>query len=121
VKEEEKMEKVKIVRAEEIKWEPHPQLATAEVAYLLSHRDENVDLTCLLVHLPPGTEVARHTHECDDIIFVVRGKAVIWIDGVGDTPLEPGTFVRIPKGVLHQPHSIEEDLLLYDVFYPYLA
>ena len=29
--------------------------------------------------------------------------------------------VRIPKGVLHHPHDIEEDLLIYEVFYPYLA
>jgi hypothetical protein len=34
-------------------------------------------------------------------------------------PMVPG--FRIPKGVLHQPHDVEEDLVVYDVFYPYLA
>jgi quercetin dioxygenase-like cupin family protein len=115
------MEKPKIVQKEDLKWEPHPQLATAKVAYLVSRRDENMDLTCMLVSLPVGTQVPKHTHECDDIIYVLKGKAKIWVDGVGDVPAAEGTFVRIPKGVHHQPHSIEEDFVAYDVFYPFLA
>ena len=39
----------------------------------------------------------------------------------GDVPMVEGAFVRIPKGILHQPHDIEEDVLAYDVFYPALA
>ena len=115
------MEKAKVVQDEKIKWEPHPQLANAKVAYLLSHRDENTDLTCLLVRLPVGTQVEKHTHECDDIIYVLEGKCKLWVDGIGDVPMVKGTFVRVPKGVLHQPHDIEEDFVAYDVFYPYLA
>jgi quercetin dioxygenase-like cupin family protein len=116
------MEKSKVVQPDEIKWEPHPQLANARVAYLLSKRDENADLTCLLVHLPVGTEVEKHIHEnSDDIIYVVKGKGKMWIDQVGEVPMVEGAFIRIPKGVLHQPHDIEEDILAYDVFYPYLA
>jgi quercetin dioxygenase-like cupin family protein len=115
------MDKVKTLKKEDVRWEPHPQLANAKVAYLLSNRDEQADLTCLLVHLPAGTQVEKHTHESDDIIYVLAGKAEIWIDGVGDVPMVEGTFVRIPKGIAHQPHSIEEDLIAYDVFYPFLA
>jgi len=34
----------------------------------------------MLVHLPPGTKVEKHIHEnSDDIIYVVKGKAKIWI------------------------------------------
>lgn len=116
------MEKSKIVQPDQIKWEPHPQLAEAKVSYLLSHRDENADLTCLLVHLQAGAEVEKHTHDnSDDIIYVLKGKGKMWIDGVGDVSIEKGAFIRIPKGVLHQPHDIEEDVLAYDVFYPFLA
>jgi quercetin dioxygenase-like cupin family protein len=115
------MEKFKIVQQNDVRWEPHPQLARAEVGYLVSNRDENMDLTCMLVHLPPGTQVDRHTHECDDIIYVVKGKATMWIEGVGDVEMVQGTFLRIPKGVAHQPYNIEEDFIAYDVFYPFLA
>jgi mannose-6-phosphate isomerase-like protein (cupin superfamily) len=65
--------------------------------------------------------VPKHTHECDDILYIIKGKAKVWIDGIGDIPALPGTFVRIPKGVLHQPHDVEEDSIIYDVFYPFLA
>jgi|GEM_PF-1629759 len=80
------MDSVKIVHKEDLKWEPHPQLANVEVSYLVSHRDEKMDLTCMLVHLPPGTDVPKHTHECDDILYVVKGKAKIWLDGIGEGP-----------------------------------
>jgi len=115
------MNNVKIVQKGDVKWEPHPQLAGVEVSYLVSHRDENMDLTCMLVHLPPGAHVPKHTHECDDILYVIKGKAKVWVEGVGDVPAVAGTFVRIPKGVLHQPHDVEEDFIIYDVFYPFLA
>ena len=71
------MPKSKVVKPNEINWEPHPQLANAKVAYLLSNRDEKVDLTCLLVHLPAGIQVEKHTHDnSDDIVYVEkeRGK-----------------------------------------------
>jgi quercetin dioxygenase-like cupin family protein len=116
------MAKSKIVQTDQIKWEPHPQLADAKVSYLLSRRDDNADLTCLLVQLKAGAEVEKHIHEnSDDIIYVLKGKGKMWIDGLGDVSIKEGSFIRIPKGVLHQPHDIEEDVLAYDVFYPFLA
>ncbi len=115
------MEPPKIVQPQNIKWEPHPQIAGVEVAFLVSHRHENMDLTCMLVHLPPGAQVPKHTHECDDIIYVLQGKATLMVEGIGDVPLVAGTFVRVPKGVVHQPYDVVEDFIAYDVFYPYLA
>jgi quercetin dioxygenase-like cupin family protein len=115
------MEKPKIIHKQDLKWEPHPQLAGVEVSYLVSHRDENMDLTCMLVRLPSGAQVPKHTHECDDIAYVLKGRGKIWIEGIGDAPMSAGSFVRVPKGVQHQPHSVEEDMVIYDVFYPFLA
>jgi quercetin dioxygenase-like cupin family protein len=115
------MEAPKIVQPRDIKWEPHPQLANAKVAMLVSHRNDGMDLSCMLVYAPVGTVIEKHTHECDDIIYVVKGKAKMWIEEVGDVPMIEGTFIRIPKGTEHQPHDIEEDLTVYDVFYPFLA
>jgi quercetin dioxygenase-like cupin family protein len=87
-----------------------------------AYKDDRTDLTCLLVRSPKGSRIDKHEHKnSDDIIFVIKGKATMWIDGLGDSPMVPGSFFRIPKGVRHHPHDIEEDLLIYDVFYPYLA
>ena len=115
------METPKTMQPRDLKWEPHPQIAGVEVAYLLSHRHENMDLTIMLVHLPPGAHVPMHTHECDDIIHVLKGKAALRLEGVGEVPMVAGTFVRVPRGVSHQPCNIEEDFVAYDVFYPFLA
>jgi hypothetical protein len=30
------------------------------------------------------------------------------------------TFLCIPKGVKHQPHAVKEDILTYNVFYPFV-
>ena len=112
----------KVIQPEKMNWEPHPQLKTAKVVYLLSNRDEKADLTCMLVHLPKGIQVEKHIHTAsDDIIYVLEGKATMWIDDIGNVPMVKGAFIRIPKGVLHQPIDIEEDILAYDVFYPFLA
>jgi quercetin dioxygenase-like cupin family protein len=116
------MEKPKVVHPYDVKWEPHPQLKDVQVAYFLSNREDSTDLTCLLVRLPKGSQAEKHIHEnSDDIIYVLKGKATLWIDGVGELPMVPGAFFRIPIGVLHQPRDIEEELVLFDVFYPYLA
>jgi mannose-6-phosphate isomerase-like protein (cupin superfamily) len=108
------MENFKIIQPEEQKWDPHPQLPGVEVAYLVSKR--------ALVHLPIGSRVDKHLHEnSDDIIYVLKGKAKMWIEGIGDVPLTAGTFLRIPKGTMHQPHDIEEDFVAHDTWYPALA
>ena len=116
------MKKGKAVQPDEARWEPHPQLKDVMVSYFLSNRDDRTDLTCLLVRSPKGSCIEKHVHKnSDDIIFVVKGRATMRIHGLGDLPMVPGSFFRIPKGVLHHPHDIEEDLPIYDVFYPYLT
>jgi uncharacterized RmlC-like cupin family protein len=116
------MKKHKVIQPTEMKWDPHPQLPKIKVAYLLSKRDDDIDITCALVNLPVGSQVEKHFHEnSDDIIYVVKGKAKMWIDGVGDVPMVAGGFIRIPKGVWHQPHDVEEDVIAHDVWYPFLV
>jgi len=117
--EENTMEYLKVIHSSEAKWEPHPQMPGVEVAYLVSHHTDAVGITCALVRLQAGAAPARHSHEnSDDILYVLKGKAKMWVEGHGDVLLDPGTFLRIPKGILHQPHDIEEDLIAYDVWYP---
>ena len=116
------MDNYKLIRPEERIWDSHPQLHGAHVSYLLSKRGDQVDITCALVHLLVGSKVEKHVHEnSDDIIYVLKGKAKMWVDGIGDVPLVTGTFLRIPKGTMHQPHDVEEDLIAHDIWYPALV
>ena len=109
----------KVIQPTDMDWNPHPKFPGVEIAYLLTKRDEDVDMTCAIVHWKVGAEIPRHIHEdSDDILYILKGKAKIWIDGYGDIPLKAGSFVRVPKGVEHQPHDVEEDLLAHDTWFP---
>jgi quercetin dioxygenase-like cupin family protein len=109
----------KVIHPFEMDWNPHPKFKGVEIAYLLTKREDDVDVTCAIVHWKVGAEVPKHIHEdSDDILYVLQGKAKIWIEAYGDIPLIAGSFVRVPKGVLHQPHDIEEDLIAHDTWFP---
>jgi len=112
----------KVIQPGEMKWNPHPKFAGVEVASLLSKKDDNLDVTCTVVHWKVGAKFEKHIHEhSDDIIYVIQGKAKVWIDGVGDVSLTPGSFVRIPMGVLHEPHDVEQDFIAHDMWFPALS
>ncbi|UCB50992.1 MAG: cupin domain-containing protein [Deltaproteobacteria bacterium] len=106
---------------EKISWMPHPTAPGVKIKPLISQKEHGLDVTCMLVSVPVGKEVAEHTHENqDDVLYPIRGKSTMWVDGTGDFSLEPGVIVRVPKGTKHKITEVSEDLLIYDVFCPAL-
>ncbi|MCG6973848.1 MAG: cupin domain-containing protein, partial [Desulfobacterales bacterium] len=62
-----------------------------------------------------------HIHDKqDDILYPLKGKAVMWVEDVGEFTLEPGLIVRVPQGKKHKITDVVEELLVYDVFSPAL-
>lgn len=109
----------KVVQPAEVKWNPHPQYKGVEIASLLSKKADGIDMTYTLVRWKVGAEIAKHVHEnSDDILYILQGKATIWIESLGEVPVSAGSFVRIPKGLWHQPHDIEEELIAQDTWFP---
>jgi quercetin dioxygenase-like cupin family protein len=107
-----------VKREKDLAWEPHPFLPI-QIKNFLSRKDDRGDVTIFLVRLPAGKEVPVHVHETqEDIIFILAGKAKMWIDGVGDFPIEKGTFIRVPKNTKHRIYDVSEEILNYDVFTP---
>jgi len=50
---------------------------------------------------------SRHSHpETDELFLVVRGRMTIRMDA-GDVELGPGDLYVVPRGVAHQPVSID--------------
>ena len=115
------MGQTKIIYPSDIKWEEHPVFSGLKSTMLVSNRDEQMDLTCMLTRVSAGTVIAMHTHTCDEIIYVIEGDAVMSIEGMSDIRMTPGTFLRIPRSVKHQPHSVKKEILAYNVFYPFLT
>ena len=49
---------------------------------------------------------------------MIQGKATMFIDGVGEFPVEPGLVIQVPPNTKHAIRNIEEELLIYNVFAP---
>jgi quercetin dioxygenase-like cupin family protein len=107
-----------VKRDRNIPWTPHPFLPI-QIKNLLTKRDDRGDITIFQVKISAGQEIPEHVHETqEDIIFILAGKARMWIDGTGEFSLEKGTFVRVPKNTKHRIFDVTEDILNYDVFTP---
>ena len=85
---------------------------------LYSRRDDGGDLTCFVVRCPTGSEIEEHIHEEMDVIYVLRGRASMWVEDRGVFPLRPGVFVVVPPGLRHRTFDVEKELIVYDVFAP---
>jgi quercetin dioxygenase-like cupin family protein len=109
----------KAIHISDLPEEPHPFLKGVTMSTLLSRRDDNADATCIIVRCPAGSEIEEHAHEGqDDIIYVLEGEATMWIEGVGEFALSPGTFVAVTRGKSHRTYDVKKALLIYDVFTP---
>jgi quercetin dioxygenase-like cupin family protein len=98
---------------------PHPFLRGVGMRVLYSRRDDGGDLTCFVVRCPAGSEIEEHVHEYEtDVIYVLRGRASMWVEDRGVFSLQPGVFVVVPPGQRHRTFDVEKELIVYDVFAP---
>ena len=106
-----------VYREGDIQWTPHTAKG-AERKILISKKEHEVDVTCMLVRIPQGIEIPEHIHDDqDDIIYVLQGKFKLWVEGE-EHDAEKGTLLRVPKGFRHKIFDVQEDTILYDVFAP---
>ena len=105
----------KCLHVREIPSQPHASMENVRIQRLLSEESDSAPVTCAIVHIPAGSQPEKHIHEhSEDILYVLAGRGMFWIAGEV-FPVTPGTFVRVPKGVLHAPFEIQEDLTLYNI------
>jgi quercetin dioxygenase-like cupin family protein len=108
-----------VTNTEELDWQPHPTVEGVEIKVLVSQGVQGTDVTCMLVRIGRGLEVPEHIHDqSDDILYPLSGRARMWVEGGEDFSLEPGVIVRVPQGTRHRIFDVNEELLIYDVFWP---
>lgn len=106
-------------RLDQVSETPHPFLKNVGMRTLYSEKEDDGDITCFIVRCNVGSEIEEHVHpEEADIIYVLQGRATMWIEDRGSFPLMPGVFVVVPKGLKHRTYDVLEELLIYDVFSP---
>ena len=110
-------ETFKVIKNEN--WESHPLVEEVLLNFVISKEDNHAGVTCLFVKIPKGSEIPEHFHDLsNDIIVPLRGKAKIWIKGIGEFEMRHGVVVNIPKGVLHKVFDVTEELFVFDIFSP---
>lgn len=74
------------------------------------------------VNLAKGCRVAMHSHENEQIAFVISGR-VVWRLGDEDSPehreveVQGGTVIHLPSNFPHGVHALEDTVIL-DVLSP---
>jgi quercetin dioxygenase-like cupin family protein len=111
------MDILKTVR--DIPWRPHPLVKEVSIKPLVTKGEDGLDVTCMLVRIPAGTEIPEHVHAQQvDILYPLQGKAEMNVAGAGTFTLRPGIVVRVPQNTRHKIFNVTKELLVYDVFQP---
>jgi len=108
-----------VLKEEGVDWEPHPTFKGVEIKLFLTKKDHKANITTFLSHVRKGNIVPEHIHaEQDDNLYILSGRAKMWVDGIGEFELKKGMFIRVLKGIKHKIYDVTEDLLVFDVFSP---
>src|SRR6266545_5900208 len=71
------------------------------------------------VYLAKGCIVPQHSHESEQITYILQGALRFWLgaDGSEEIVVRAGEVLHIPSNVLHKAEALE-DTLDVDVFSP---
>ncbi|MCX8170545.1 MAG: cupin domain-containing protein [Candidatus Bathyarchaeota archaeon] len=79
-------------------------MAAASVRLSMLGKDDRIDV---------------HSHEDNDQIeYCIKGKAIMFIEGLGEKEIGEGTFTYVPKGVRHSLIKVIEPITILTVFVP---
>jgi quercetin dioxygenase-like cupin family protein len=97
-------------------WNDMPREAVREGVERAGFRGQ--DVLMVMNWLQPGMEVNPHRHECEQVVYVVKGHMRFVIDGE-EQELGPGGLIRIPPNALHYGEPIGDEVVWnLDVFAP---
>ncbi|MBW2544712.1 MAG: cupin domain-containing protein [Deltaproteobacteria bacterium] len=109
-----------LFNAGNLPWENHPAVKDVSIKKIITTQRFGKDSpSIIMVKIPVGVEVPEHVHEeSEDILFILTGKATMWIDGIGKLKLQKNAVVRVPRDTKHRIFDVTDELLIYDVFSP---
>ena len=84
---------------------------------VLARTIEGEQLSLAVVELDPGSVVSEHSHENEQLGFVVSGSVTFRI-GDETRELGPGGTWQIPANVPHEVHVGRDGAVVIDVFAP---
>ena len=104
----------------EVTWYRWDDMEKEKVSDLLSRRLITGDRMMLAhVYLKKGCIVPKHSHENEQLTYILEGSLRFWIgdDGADELVVSAGEVLHIPSNVPHKAEALE-DTLDVDVFSP---
>lgn len=106
-------------KIDEVEWEGHFMDEESKIKWIYTPEKDGTPLTVMLIELKKGISLPDHRHpDQPDLIYAIKGKATVYIEGEGEFPLEPGKVVLVPPNTTHAIRNVEETVHMYNVFAP---
>lgn len=85
----------------------------------VSKAGEGVDITVHLGTIPPGKTHEPHSHEQDEVMYIVKGSGKYILEGGEEMHYKAGDFIFMPKGTIHKNVVLsQEDMIIVPIFSP---
>jgi quercetin dioxygenase-like cupin family protein len=106
-------------KVSEVEWEPHFMTDRGQIRWIYTREKDDSPITVMQIRFEDGVTLPDHVHrDQPDLVYVLQGRATMFIDGVGEFPIEPGTVVQVPPNTKHAIRNTKESLMIYNVFAP---
>ena len=104
----------------EVEWEPHFMEEKGKIKWVYCPEKDDSPITVLIVSFEEGVTLPEHVHnDQPDLIYVLEGKATMFIDGEGEFDMEPGMIIQVPPNTRHAIRKVGKGgLKVYNVFSP---
>ena len=89
------------------------------LAKILLSEQETPTASVELGTLEERRKTEPHMHnECEQLEYYLKGRALMFIEGLSERKILQGSFTYIPKGVKHAILNVAEPLTIITVFVP---
>lgn len=108
-----------VIHDDELEWGSHPGVEGGKMVTFFTKKEQGAQATIGMVKIPKGGSLKWHDHgDSDDIVFVLEGKAMMEMEGIGNLEIKKGSHVLVPGRVKHRICDVSESLTLYHIKAP---
>ena len=94
-------------KVDDLNWAPHPIAEGVKIKPLVTKRDHDLNVSCILVKVPVGIEIPEHLNQDgQDMLPILRGEK-------GELVMTRGKFNTIPISISQEPLT-DADTRLYE-------
>ena len=101
-----------VIYSDKIEWQDHPVEPGVKTKLLTLLPEQKLRFRLDLI---PMEGLVEHSHPNGHVLFVMEGRAKIWVEDAGHQELTPGTLVIIPPNLKHKILDVVEPIELLSI------